>query len=103
MDHTAPNRSHSALLTIDVRNDFVLPGAPAVIPGAFEVVPAIRDLVHAFRKSEIPIVHVVRVYKPDGSNVGCVDGSFSIKEMASIGVHLMTAAECRKWCSTTEP
>ena len=71
MDHTAPNRSHSALLTIDVRNDFALPGAPAVIPGAFEVVPAIRDLVHAFRKSEIPIVHVVRVYKPDGSNVGC--------------------------------
>jgi nicotinamidase-related amidase len=68
MDYTAPNRDHSALLTIDVQNDFVLPGAPAEIPGSLEVLPAIRDLVRAFRENEIPIVHVVRLYEPDGSN-----------------------------------
>ena len=69
MDHTAPNKDRSALLTIDVQNDFILPGAPAEIPGSLEVLPAIQDLVHAFRENEIPIVHVVRLYKPDGSNV----------------------------------
>lgn len=68
MDHTAPNRDHSALLTIDVQNDFVLPGAPAEIPGSFEVLPAIRDLVLTFRENKMPIVHVVRLYRPDGSD-----------------------------------
>jgi nicotinamidase-related amidase len=68
MDHTAPNRNHSALLTIDVQNDFVLPGAPAEIPGSLEVLPAIRDLVRKFRHHDIPVVHVVRLYHPDGSN-----------------------------------
>ncbi|MHC1728971.1 MAG: cysteine hydrolase family protein [Syntrophobacteraceae bacterium] len=67
-DHTAPNRSRSALLTIDVQNDFTLPGAPAEIPGTYELVPAIRDLLLAFRENGLPVIHVVRLYKPDGSN-----------------------------------
>ncbi|MDR3555992.1 MAG: cysteine hydrolase [Syntrophobacteraceae bacterium] len=68
MDHSAPNKRSSALLTIDVQNDFVLPGAPAEIAGSLELVPAIRDLVLAYRKMNLPIVHVIRLYKPDGSN-----------------------------------
>ena len=68
MDYTAPNKVSSALLTIDVQNDFVLPGAPAEILGTYELVPGIRDLLLAFRKSGLPIIHVVRLYKPDGSN-----------------------------------
>ena len=68
MDHTAPNKRRSALLTIDAQNDFVLPGAPAEIAGTFELVPAIRSLAAAFRKNRLPIIHVIRLYKPDGSN-----------------------------------
>jgi nicotinamidase-related amidase len=69
VDQTAPNKTHSALLTIDVQNDFVIPGAPAEIPGTYALVPAIRDLVSAFRKAGFPVIHVVRLYEPDGSNV----------------------------------
>ncbi|MGA2404167.1 MAG: cysteine hydrolase [Syntrophobacteraceae bacterium] len=69
VDYTAPNKSHSALLTIDVQNDFVLPDAPAEIPGTHELVPNICDLLLAFRETGLPIIHVVRLYKPDGSNV----------------------------------
>ncbi|MDR3568547.1 MAG: cysteine hydrolase [Syntrophobacteraceae bacterium] len=68
MDYTAPNKSRSALLTIDVQNDFVLPGAPAQIKGSFEYVPAIGNLALAFRKNRLPIIHVIRLYKSDGSN-----------------------------------
>lgn len=68
MDHTAPNKSRSALLTIDVQNDFVLPGAPAEIPGTYELVPAIRSLILAFRANGLPVIHVIRMYEPDGSN-----------------------------------
>jgi nicotinamidase-related amidase len=68
MDHTVPNNRSAALLTIDVQNDFVLPGAPSEIEGSFECIPAIRNLVLAFRKNRLPIIHVVRLYEPDGSN-----------------------------------
>ena len=68
MDHTAPHKNRSALLTIDVQNDFVLPGSPAEIPGTYELVPSIRDLTLAFRKNELPVIHVIRLYEPDGSN-----------------------------------
>lgn len=67
-DYTAPNRSTSALLTIDVQNDFVRPGAPAEIPGTNELLPAMQDLLAAFRENGRPVIHVVRLYKPDGSN-----------------------------------
>lgn len=68
-DYLAPNWPRAALLTIDTQNDFTLPGAPAEIPGTADVVPAIRRLVEAFRRAGRPIVHVVRIYNPDGSNV----------------------------------
>jgi nicotinamidase-related amidase len=59
----------SALITIDTQNDFTLEGAPARIPGTAEVVPAMRVALEAFRAAGRPIVHVVRLYKADGSNV----------------------------------
>jgi len=68
MDYTAPNRNRSALLTIDVQNDFVLPGSPAEISGTYELIRVIGDLVLAFRDNKLPIIHVVRLYEPQGSN-----------------------------------
>jgi nicotinamidase-related amidase len=62
------NLGSSALLTIDVQND-TLDGAPGEIPGTNEVLPAIQKLTSAFREVGRPIVHVVRLYLPDGSNV----------------------------------
>ncbi len=59
----------SALLTIDVQNDFTLPGAPAEIDGTYQVVPAMQTAVAAYRTAGMPIVHVIRLYRPDGSNV----------------------------------
>jgi nicotinamidase-related amidase len=67
--YCSPDWANAALLTIDVQQDFTLPGAPAEIPGTAEAVPAIRRLVEAFRRGSKPIVHVVRLYLPDGSNV----------------------------------
>ena len=68
-DYTAPNREHIALLTIDTQRDFALAGAPAEIPGTAKAIPSIQQLVWAFRRRGRPIIHVVRLYLPDGSNV----------------------------------
>ncbi len=67
--YTDPDWANAALLTIDVQRDFTLTGAPAEIPGTMEVVPKMRRLIEAFRQGNKPIVHVVRIYRPDGSNV----------------------------------
>lgn len=67
--YTAPNLKKSALLTIDVQNDFTLPGAIAEIPGTYNIVPNIVRLLNVYRKNKFPIFHIVRIYKADGSNV----------------------------------
>lgn len=62
------DRSAVALITVDIQNDFVLPGAPAEMPGASQMVPKAVQLVEAFRRAQKPVIHVVRLYLPDGSN-----------------------------------
>lgn len=68
-EHVRPRRDSAVLLTIDVQNDFTLPGAPAEVEGTAEAVPRMQRLVAAFRTRDAPIVHVVRLYRQDGSNV----------------------------------
>jgi len=65
--HLAPNFDRSALVTIDVQTD-TLDGQPLEIPGTSAAVPAIRELADAFRAAGRPIVHIVRLYRADGSN-----------------------------------
>lgn len=69
MPYTEPNLNRSAILTIDVQRDFLRPGAPAEIPGAMAVVPNIARILGGFRNAGLPIIHVVRLYLQDGSNV----------------------------------
>ncbi|MDY7080871.1 MAG: isochorismatase family cysteine hydrolase [Halobacteria archaeon] len=68
-NYTAPDSANSALLTIDVQNDFTLRGAPAEIEGTQDAVPQMKRLVQLYRDAAAPVVHVVRLYKRDGSNV----------------------------------
>jgi nicotinamidase-related amidase len=67
-DYTRPDFGSMALITIDMQRDF-LEGQPFEIPGTSEILPRMRMLTAAFRRAQLPIVHMVRLYKPDGSNV----------------------------------
>ncbi|MDC7126447.1 MAG: cysteine hydrolase [Spirochaetales bacterium] len=64
-----PDYLKSALVIIDTQNDFSLPGAVSEIPGTFEIIPNIEKLANFFRSKKLPIIHIVRLYKNDGSNV----------------------------------
>lgn len=61
------NLRRVALVTIDVQRD-TLDGAPLEIPGTGAAVPAIGAMAAAFRTAGRPIVHVVRLYRADGTN-----------------------------------
>ena len=67
--YTNPRFKKSALITIDTQNDFTLNDAPAQIAGTREVIPNMAQLLEVYRKKELLIVHVVRLYLGDGSNV----------------------------------
>jgi len=69
MNYTRPNWHTSALITIDMQNDFTLPDAPAQIHGTMDILPNMKSLLETYREKLLPIVHVVRLYKEDGSNV----------------------------------
>ncbi|NLV24535.1 MAG: cysteine hydrolase [Deltaproteobacteria bacterium] len=61
--------SKTALLIIDMQNDFCLPGAPFEVFGAMKVSTKIKEVLDACRKHKLPIVHVFRFYRADGSDV----------------------------------
>jgi hypothetical protein len=66
-DYTTPELVHSALVLIDVQNDFIDGAAP--VEGTAERVETIARLAAVFRAAGRPIVHVVRLYVPGGSDV----------------------------------
>jgi len=59
----------AALLIIDMQNDFVREGAPLRVKGAKKVTGPVRAALEVFRRHRLPIFHVLRVHRKDGSDV----------------------------------
>lgn len=70
--YTRPLRDSAALVLIDVQRDFYAEDAPLPIQGTMAAIPAMASLVTEFRGRAMPVVHVVRLYRPDGSNADMV-------------------------------
>lgn len=68
-DYLSPERDRVALVTLDAQRDFLRAESSAAIGGSAMIVPALRRLVQAFRQNGAPIVHMVRLYRCNGSNV----------------------------------
>lgn len=60
---------NSALLIIDMQNDFVLPGAPVCVAGALDTIPHIIKVLETFRTEKMPVFHVIREHLADGSDI----------------------------------
>lgn len=59
-----PDLTSSALVLIDVQNDFLDDG-PFPIAGTRAAMPAMARLLDAYRSAERPIIHVIRLYEGD--------------------------------------
>jgi len=58
-----------ALLIIDMQHDFAVPGGACEVPGAHSTIPVIRKVLNRFRDLCLPVFHIVREYRGDGSDV----------------------------------
>lgn len=67
-NYTSPEWNRSALITIDTQCD-TLDGQPFEIQGTTDILPRMNSLLEAFRATGRPIIHIVRIYQADGSNV----------------------------------
>lgn len=93
-EYTRPEAANAALLTIDVQRDFTDPAGASPIRGTMDAVPAMTRLVTTFRNLGRPIVHAVRLYRRDGSNVdicrrASVEGGESLVAPDSAGAELV--------------
>ncbi|MGA8251388.1 MAG: isochorismatase family cysteine hydrolase [Mycobacterium sp.] len=77
--YTRPSAGSAALVLIDVQRDFVDTSddmgdeeASMPVAGTAAAIAAMSKLAKAFRERGLPIVHIVRLYQPDGSNVDLV-------------------------------
>lgn len=61
--------SPTALIVVDMQNDFVLPGAPAVVAGAYATLPKIQDALAFWRGKKWPVIYLYREYRRDGSDI----------------------------------
>jgi nicotinamidase-related amidase len=74
----------TALLVIDMQNDFLLPTAPAPAPGGLDLVPVIGALAQQARRCGLPVVFTQEMHRADHSDFGielafepphCIEGS----------------------------
>ncbi len=93
-DYTSPERGRVALLTVNAQRDFAAKGSPLRACGVERAVPNIARLVAHCRAAQVPIVHAVRLYRPDGSNVDsfrrqAVEEGLRILMPGTLGVELI--------------
>ncbi|MCP1661655.1 MAG: cysteine hydrolase [Methanocalculus sp. MSAO_Arc1] len=59
----------TALLIVDMQNDFAGRDAPLRVAGADAIIPQIQALLHHFRREDLPVIHILRVHRMDGADV----------------------------------
>jgi nicotinamidase-related amidase len=78
----------SALLIIDMQNDFVLEAKPLRVAGAAAVIPKIQSVLAEFRRKKLPVFHILRVHRADGSDVEIIrQDLFRKQPFAVAGTH----------------
>jgi nicotinamidase-related amidase len=87
------NQEKTALLVIDMQNDFVLPGAPLATPRGLDVVPVIAAFADAARARGFPVVYTQEMHRPEGDDFGielafepphCLEGSPGVEIVEGI-------------------
>lgn len=64
------NKTKTALLVVDVNNNFFMPGMPFYVPNSGTITPNLKKLIKICRELKVPVIYMTQAYRPDGSNIG---------------------------------
>lgn len=78
VDSIDPQRT--ALIVVDMENDFVAEGAPLDTPGAREILPKLRGALEICREVGIRVIYTTHVHRRDGSDLGLFGLSPKIRD-----------------------
>src|ERR1700760_465037 len=63
----------TALIVVDMQNDFVATGAPMETPAARAVVPKLAESLKICRDAGVRVIYTAHVHRRDGSDMGLFD------------------------------
>jgi ureidoacrylate peracid hydrolase len=61
---------NTALVTIDLQNTFIAPGAPVECAEARTFIPKVNELASVCRRLRMPVIHIYVAVRPDQSDAG---------------------------------
>lgn len=64
------NTATTALIVVDMQNDFIAPGAPLETPMGLELLPKLKKLIHHGRHSGMKIIYTVHAHRHNGCDMG---------------------------------
>ena len=68
IDSVDPKRT--AVIVVDMENDFVAPGAPLETPMAMDIIPNLQRLLGHARETGMRVIYTTHVHRSDGSDMG---------------------------------
>jgi ureidoacrylate peracid hydrolase len=68
VEHIDP--STTAMIVVDMQNDFVAPGAPMQSPAGLAMVPTLQRALTCCREAGIPVIYTAHVHRPGGYDQG---------------------------------
>ena len=63
----------TAMIVVDMQNDFIAPGAAMETPAARALVPKLVDALRICRDTGIKVIYTAHVHRRDGSDMGLFD------------------------------
>jgi ureidoacrylate peracid hydrolase len=64
------DRSRSALIVVDMQNDFLVEGAPLEVEAGRTIIPELKRTIDFCREFGIPVIYTSHVHRRDGSDLG---------------------------------
>lgn len=65
--------ARTAMIVVDMQNDFVAAGAPMETPAARAIVPRLAEALTMCRKAGTRVIYTAHVHRRDGSDMGLFD------------------------------
>lgn len=77
MERFRVDRDSTALVVVDMTNDFLEPGVPQFCAAGPEVIPRLADLIDVCRRAGVLVLYTSHMHRADGSDMGRMAESFS--------------------------